>query len=328
MRQLTDQQVELIARELAAKVGTGTSCAVNDPGGAREGPPGVSANVVLPAPGNAPGEGVFDTVDACIDAAREAFVNLGSASLSKRDEIIAAIRETMRLHGDPLAKLAWEETGLGRYEDKILKNRLVTKKTSGTEVLTPHAVTGDNGLTLTEYAPYGVIGAITPTTNPTSTIICNTIAMVSAGNSIVFNVHPNARACSMANVRLLHRAIIKGGGPANLVTTVAQPTIESAQELMGRFIGRRQLGQDCGVDCRVSTGENTGVQFVPTGGDHAGIAHLFTREGFQGNVTSLPRNIEVSTHFIDAACIRCGGWVDDECVYHRGWTSCCTVYHM
>ena len=87
-------------------------------------------------------------------------------------------------------------------------------------------------LRLTEYAPYGVIGAITPTTNPTSTIICNTIAMLSAGNSIVFNVHPNARECSMANVRLLHRAIIRGGGPSNLVTTVAEPTIESAQALM------------------------------------------------------------------------------------------------
>ena len=65
------------------------------------------------------------------------------------------------------------------------------------------------------------------------TIICNTIAMVSAGNSIVFNVHPNARECSMANVRLIHEAIIRAGGPANLVTAVATPTIESAQELMG-----------------------------------------------------------------------------------------------
>jgi len=139
----------------------------------------------------------------------------------------------MAEHAEELARHAHRETGLGRFEHKVIKNRLVTRKTSGTEVLTPKAVTGDNGLTLTEYAPYGVIGAITPTTNPTSTIICNTIAMLSAGNSIVFNVHPNARECSMANVRLLHRAIIRGGGPANLVTTVAEPTIESAQELMG-----------------------------------------------------------------------------------------------
>ena len=95
--------------------------------------------------------------------------------------------------GDDLARMAWEETGLGRYEDKIIKNRLVTEKTPGTEALRPETTTGDNGLTLMEWAPFGVIGAITPTTNPTSTIICNTIGMVAAGNSVVFNVHPGRR---------------------------------------------------------------------------------------------------------------------------------------
>ena len=233
MRRLTDQQVELIARELAAKVGTGMSCAVTDPGGAREGPPGVSAaRVGVPLATLGSGEGVFDTVDACVDAATEAFVNLGSASLSKRDEIIAAIRATMRVHGDELAKLAWGETGLGRYEDKILKNKLVTEKTPGTEALRPETTTGDNGLTLMEWAPFGVIGAITPTTNPTSTIICNSIGMLAAGNSVVFNVHPGAVRCSMATVRVINRAIVGAGGPANLVTAVGKPTIESATELM------------------------------------------------------------------------------------------------
>jgi acyl-CoA reductase-like NAD-dependent aldehyde dehydrogenase len=172
-------------------------------------------------------------VDDAVDAAATAFHELDGMSLEGRRKIIASIRESMFENAEELARLAHAETGLGRVEDKIVKNRLVTRKTSGTEVLTPQAVTGDNGLTLTEYAPYGVIGAITPTTNPTSTIICNTIAMVSAGNSIVFNVHPNARACSMANVRLIHQAITRAGGPANLVTAVATPTIESAQELMG-----------------------------------------------------------------------------------------------
>ncbi|MDO9172995.1 MAG: aldehyde dehydrogenase EutE, partial [bacterium] len=83
---------------------------------------------------------------------------------------------------------------LGRFEDKVIKNRLVTLKTPGPEALQPRTWTGDRGLTLTDWAPFGVIGAITPTTNPTSTIICNTIGMVAAGNSVVFNVHPSARA--------------------------------------------------------------------------------------------------------------------------------------
>ncbi len=164
---------------------------------------------------------------------RTAFRELDGISLEKRNAIIASIRESMLENAEKLAQFAHAETGLGRVSDKIVKNRLVTRKTSGTEVLVPSAVTGDDGLTLTEYAPYGVIGAITPTTNPTSTIICNTIAMVAAGNTVVFNVHPNARECSMANVRLIHEAIIRAGGPANVVTAVAEPTIESAQELMG-----------------------------------------------------------------------------------------------
>jgi len=226
---LSDQQVDLIATRLAERLSP--SGGVQSQTGTAQTTPRASARGF--ATGAELGEGVFATVDDAVSAAAIAFKQLDGMSLEGRQKIIACIRESMLEHAEELAQHAHRETGLGRVEHKIIKNRLVASKTSGTEVLTAHAVTGDNGLTLTEYAPYGVIGAITPTTNPTSTIICNTIAMLSAGNSIVFNVHPNARECSMANVRLLHRAIIRGGGPANLVTTVAEPTIESAQALMG-----------------------------------------------------------------------------------------------
>ena len=220
---LSDQQVDIIATRLAERLSAATVARAEIP--ASRGTPAVVAGGVL-------GEGVFATVDDAVKAAATAYRELDGMSLEGRQKIIASIRESMLEHAGELAHHAHLETGLGRVEHKVIKNRLVASKTSGTEVLTAHAVTGDNGLTLTEYAPYGVIGAITPTTNPTSTIICNTIAMLSAGNSIVFNVHPNARECSMANVRLLHRAIIRGGGPSNLVTTVAEPSIESAQALM------------------------------------------------------------------------------------------------
>jgi acyl-CoA reductase-like NAD-dependent aldehyde dehydrogenase len=220
---LSDQQVDIIATRLAERL--------SSPGAVKPQTTQVrSAPAIIS--GDVLGEGVFATVDDAVAGAATAFRELDGMSLKGRQKIIASIRETMFQHAGELARHAHQETGLGRFEHKVIKNRLVTRKTSGTEVLTADAVTGDNGLTLTEYAPYGVIGAITPTTNPTSTIICNTIAMLSAGNSIVFNVHPNARECSMANVRLLHRAIIRGGGPANLVTTVAEPSIESAQALM------------------------------------------------------------------------------------------------
>jgi aldehyde dehydrogenase len=87
-------------------------------------------------------------------------------------------------------------------------------------------------LMLTEYAPYGVIASITPTTNPTSTIINNSISMVSAGNAVVFNAHPGAAKCSLYTIQLLNQAIQQAGGPPNLLTGISQPTIESAQALM------------------------------------------------------------------------------------------------
>jgi acyl-CoA reductase-like NAD-dependent aldehyde dehydrogenase len=220
---LSDQQVDIIATRLAERLSAPSLA---------ETPINTARSAPVIAPRETLGEGIFATVDDAVEAAGVAYRDLDDMSLEGRQKIVASIRESMMEHAEELARHAQSETGLGRVEHKVIKNQLVTRKTSGTEVLTPHAVTGDNGLTLTEYAPYGVIGAITPTTNPTSTIICNTIAMLSAGNSIVFNVHPNARSCSMANVRLLHRAIVSGGGPANLVTAVAEPTIESAQALM------------------------------------------------------------------------------------------------
>jgi acyl-CoA reductase-like NAD-dependent aldehyde dehydrogenase len=235
---LSDRQVDLIATRLAERL-SGRPAESSENTRANVPAPRITAAPVTPAvaprkaPEEKPGEGVFATVDDAVDAARKAFRAFDGMSLEGRQQIIASIRESMLENARALARQAHDETGLGRTPHKLIKNRLVTRKTSGTEVLTPQAVTGDNGLTLTEYAPYGVIGAITPTTNPTSTIICNTIAMLSAGNSIVFNVHPNARACSMANIRLLHRAIVRVGGPPDLVTAVAEPTIESAQELMG-----------------------------------------------------------------------------------------------
>src|SRR5210317_675977 len=220
---LSDRQVDMIATRLAERMSGSPADRPMAP---------TPRRAPISAPREALGDGVFATVDDAVDAAARAFRELDGISLEGRQNIIASIRELMFENAEELARLAHAETGLGRVADKVIKNRLVTRKTSGTEVLTPQAVTGDSGLTLTEYAPYGVIGTITPTTNPTSTIICNTIAMLAAGNSIVFNVHPNARECSMANVRLLHKAIIRGGGPANLVTAVAEPTIESAQALM------------------------------------------------------------------------------------------------
>ncbi len=196
-------------------------------------PPDIKQSETVKAPEKIREEkGLFNDIDSAVKAASVAHKELMSLTLEKRDGIIANIRKVMFQNARDMAERAFEETGLGRSYDKILKNELVIKKTPGTEILGPEAYSGDRGLTLMELAPYGVIGAITPCTNPTSTIICNTIGMVAAGNSVVFNAHPSAKNVSIYNIQLLNRAIIEAGGPENLITTIAEPTIESADELM------------------------------------------------------------------------------------------------
>ena len=178
------------------------------------------------------GDGVFPDIDSALRAAELAQRELDSQTLDKRREIIAVIRRTVEENVDPLARMAVEETGFGRREDKIKKNLCVAQLTPGTEDLRPIVYTGDHGLTLVERAPYGVIGSISPCTNPSETIICNGIGMIAGGNSVVFNAHPNAKETSAFTVRLLNKAVMAVGGPRNLLCSVAEPTQESAQELM------------------------------------------------------------------------------------------------
>ncbi len=178
------------------------------------------------------GEGVFSTVDEAVAAAKQAFRSYQEIGLDARKGVIDAVRRSMRENNERLAYMARQETGIGRADDKVLKNHLVIERTPGPEDLEPHVVTGDRGMMVTEYAPYGVVGSITPTTNPTSTIINNSIAILSAGNTVVFNVHPSARGVSIENVKLINRAIVDVGGPQNLVTSVAVPTLDSAEAVM------------------------------------------------------------------------------------------------
>jgi acyl-CoA reductase-like NAD-dependent aldehyde dehydrogenase len=188
--------------------------------------------VPTPVPDVELGEGLFATIDEAVDAAERAYEEYTARGSEIRSAIVASIRSSMLEEAERLAAMAHEETGLGRTEDKTRKNILVSTRTPGPEDLEPLIETGDDGMMLTEHAPFGLIGSITPTTNPTATIINNTIAILSGGNAVVFNVHPNAKKVSAENIRLLNRAIMAAGGPPNLVTGIPDPTIESAQQLM------------------------------------------------------------------------------------------------
>ncbi len=176
--------------------------------------------------------GVFPDINSAIAAAEIAQKELMKLTLDIRTEMIRQMRQTILDNQELLSRKASEETGMGCWRNKVVKHKLVALKTPGIEDLQSVSYTDDHGLTLVERAPYGVIGAITPSTNPSSTIINNSIGMIAAGNSVVFNAHPGAKEVSAITVSLLNEAIIQAGGPRNLLTMIATPTIESAQTLM------------------------------------------------------------------------------------------------
>jgi acyl-CoA reductase-like NAD-dependent aldehyde dehydrogenase len=212
-----EHRIAKIVEQVVAKLGTG---AISAPA------------VVSQLGGFVGGRGVHPTVDAAVVAAGRAYQAINEISLKDRKRYIQALRQTSLDALETMAQMAVDETGLGRVTDKIEKNRLVAEKTPGVEALQPTSWTGDDGLTLTEYAPYGIIGSITPCTNPTETILNNGIGMLAAGNAVVFNTHPNAKRLSAWYIDLLNGAIEGCGGPPNVFNCVAEPTIESAQQLM------------------------------------------------------------------------------------------------
>ncbi len=176
--------------------------------------------------------GIYNTMDEAVAAARRAYKQLKKLTIAQREHLIKAMRQTARENAQLWAEMAVQESGMGRVADKVIKHHLVADKTPGTEDLHPQAWSGDHGLTLIEMGPYGVIGSITPTTNPAATVICNGIGMIAAGNAVVFSPHPTAKNTSLTVIKTLNEAIVKAGGPAHLLTAVAEPSLEATNVMM------------------------------------------------------------------------------------------------
>ncbi len=173
------------------------------------------------------------TVEEAVTRAKYAQKIFQSLGLEKRKEIIDNIRRKSLENAQYLAQITEEETKMGRWENKVKKNVLAAIKTPGVEDIQPvTAYTGDHGLTLVEYAPYGVIAAVTPSTNPTSTIINNSISILSAGNSVIFAPHPSAKKCSQETIRIIYDAIVECSGPKDLILTIDPPSVEATQSLL------------------------------------------------------------------------------------------------
>lgn len=177
-------------------------------------------------------KGVFETMGEALEAVSKAYTEFRKYTIEQREQMISKIREFTYAEAENLAKLGVEETGMGRVSDKTIKHQVVAQKTPGTEDLDTRAYSGDAGLTLIEMAPFGIIGSITPSTNPSETVICNSIGMIAGGNAVVFNPHPNAKRTSNYAVDMVNRAIAEAGGPENLVVSVMNPTMDSTKEMM------------------------------------------------------------------------------------------------
>ena len=189
------------------------------------------------------GKGVYADVQQAIERAYQAQLQyMQSCSVSDRKRIIKNIRKKMVEHKETMARMALDESGLGRYEDKVAKVELAATKTPGVELLLTDAVSGDDGLTIEEMAPFGLVGGVTPVTNPMETIINNVIGLLAGGNSVVYNVHPSSKKTCAFTVDKINQAIVEMGGPEDMVTMVAEPSMESLSAIMKSDKVRLLLG--------------------------------------------------------------------------------------
>ena len=176
--------------------------------------------------------GVFKDMNEAIEAAKKAQKQVHALSMDQREKIISLIRKKTKENAEIIARMGVQETGMGNVGHKILKHHLVAEKTPGTEDITTTAWSGDRGLTLIEMGPFGVIGAITPSTNPSETVICNTIGMLAGGNTVVFNPHPSAIKTSIFAINMVNEASREAGGPDIIACTVEKPTLETSSIMM------------------------------------------------------------------------------------------------
>jgi aldehyde dehydrogenase len=175
--------------------------------------------------------GIFHSVDEAVKAARAAFEQLQERGLAERKRIIDHIRRISIENCVELGTMEMNETKIGRLEHKIEKLKTLGERTPGVEFLRTEAFSGDHGLAVIEHAPFGVIGAITPVTHSLPTITGNAVNMIAAGNAVVVNPHPSGKKVAAEGVRRFNEAISRDLGIDNLISLIAEPTLDTANEL-------------------------------------------------------------------------------------------------
>lgn len=177
--------------------------------------------------------GVFEKMEDAVEAAYQAYVELSANfSTEERQTFIDAIKEEALKVVNEETKAEFEETGYGRLEEKLVKNYGSIAENPGTESLHHKVMASGKGVTVEFAAPVGLVGALTPVTNGLVTVACNTMSMLAAGNTIVFNPHPAGKHAAAKTVDLINKAVVAKGGPANVCTCISEPTKDSLKVIM------------------------------------------------------------------------------------------------
>src|SRR5205823_8810164 len=175
--------------------------------------------------------GLFDDVAAAVAAAASAQREFERRGLDDRRKAVECVRKICKEQAEQLGREELEETKIGRLPHKIEKLTVIADRIPGVEWLKTEAYSGENGISLIEYAPFGLIGVITPVTHSLPTLACNAINMLAAGNALVCNPHPSGARIACKGVRLFNQAIHQAIGIDSLMTIIENPTLESAQAI-------------------------------------------------------------------------------------------------
>ena len=211
--EMTEDLIRNVIQQVLSQMG---------PGGATNGSAG-------PKPSGQ--DGVYPTADAAVNAAEAAFKHYRKRPLACRRKAVECIRTICVEQAEELGKMELDETKIGRLDHKIAKLRDAIPRAPGVEYLRTDNWSGDDGITLTDYAPFGVIGAITPVTHSLPTLAGNAINMLASGNTVVVNAHPSGAKVAAEGVRRFNRAIRQAIGLDDLLTIIETPTLESAAAL-------------------------------------------------------------------------------------------------
>src|SRR6266702_9003470 len=170
--------------------------------------------------------GVFQDAGEACAAAHGAFLQLKEKGMAARAKVVEIVKTMADANAVEWGRNELEETKIGRLDHKIEKLKII-KLVPGVEWLHPDGLSGDHGITLEEYTPFGVVGAVTPSTHSNPTLSGNIVNIVAAGNAVVFNAHPAASKCAATAVRAYNQAIERETGIENIVCVVEKPTMES-----------------------------------------------------------------------------------------------------